>query len=240
MSGNSQSSGNNRLILEIGGITPIAAPTTSIAVCAWVKVNGWDKTGFDNYLGIFTPTEGVFFQQDTSGTGTADQASVSFYDGGVVGMTNENIIPLDTWTFVFIVVRGDQFTPPVSIDVYWGATTGTLNSETVVGTSLVPSAFNSIYVGSDWYDEASNASFRGVRVWTDLTWDLTQITAERNSADFSPVRTSNLISDIRIPNGTNPNVATNGANWTLEGTFTTDASNPVLSAPTPLSWLEWH
>lgn len=193
----------------------------------WIKVNGWDKNpaGFDTYFNLVAPSDGMYLQQDQLGDGTGDKAAVAFYDGGTIGQADDDILPLNTWTFVFVVCTGS----PLTLNVYWGAEAGALSHQVVNGDSLSVTGLTSAYLGSDFFGESSYASFRGIRVWKDQTWDLTSVTAERNSSDFSPVKTAGLYSDIRIPNGTNPHIATNGADWTLVGTFANDTSNPVLA-----------
>lgn len=221
MSGSTQATGRN-------AISRALTSPAALTLCCWVKVNAYDKTGFDSYFSIENAAGGASFkgiglQQDAAGAGTADLIEGYWFNGSGPAHAETPTLISDTgvWHFFAMVWSG------TAITIYYGTETGTLSTQTLTAN------FNSTdatiaFLGTDSGSENANASFRGARLWlAALTSG--EITAERDSTTFAAVRSSNLDSDVRIASGTAPNVATTGTSWTLLGTWADDASNPAFT-----------
>lgn len=237
MSASSQATGTNELHRTI-------SVSTAVTICGWAKVNAFDKGGAGNFGNIVTlelPSGGgayriVALQQDPAGDGSADFYKWTWFNDGTSGTAVSTGTPISAtgvWTFLAIVVSG---TSNATADFYWGTETGALSHEQLT-TDFSAAVLTNAILASDFFTEISNTSYRGWRTWL-AALNSTELTAERNSTSFAPVRATNLDSDIRIVNGTSPETATTGGNWTRTGTFADDASNPSFpSAPVVLGFM---
>jgi hypothetical protein len=236
VSADSQASGTNYLALT--GLTN----SGQIAAGGWVKVNSINKrvSGYDTPValtwGTTTPNRALIaLQQDWSGSGTAQQYQLGWYkEGGSDGSSSVLFTTLGVWRFYFFYVNG------TSLVVHYGTETGSLSSYSTTMSGLTATDIDAVRLGSDNFGtvavgELAHASFRGWKVWTNTTFTSGEVTSERDSATFAPVKSSGLISYIPIVNGTSPETATTGSNWTRTGTFTDDASNPSFASGFTLS-----
>lgn len=227
MSASSQSSGTNYLTLS--GLSQL----TQFAACGWFKLNSWTKLNYgtvvDVGFGNSNPSRGtICLQQDWDGSGSAHTLQPAWYRESTSATNSFSSIQNSTgvWMFVFIYVN------TTSLTIYYGTETGSLS--TVTDTITITAAeITSIILASDRFGSAgvgelADVSLRGWRVWSDTTFNSSEVTAERDSSTFAPVKTSGLVSDTRMASGTNPETATSGSSWTRTGTFTTDASNPAF------------
>ena len=224
MSANSQASGANHLALNISS-------SSTLTLAAWFKVNGFDKTGYDNFVALENPAGGTGYRyagfiQDPVGGGANDLIQGFWYDGNGDTFGTDGTVTsiVDQWVFVAIVCDGTSFT------FFYGTETGSLTSSGLTA-DFNASDFSRAILASDGFGENANGSFRGARLWS-AALNQTELEAERDSADYSAVRTANLLSALPLANGTNPEVASVGSDWTLTGTFATDASDPDLGADT--------
>jgi hypothetical protein len=222
MSASSQPTGTNYLSRAFTG-------GGAVTCCLYFKVNAWDKAAYGSIVSIENGGSGPAFlgvglQQDASGSGTADLLEGWYYSGSVGGSDTTATVVSDTdvWHFAAIVWDGTSYT------LYIGTETGPLTPYTLT-VGFNSNTANTIYVCSDSVTENADASVRGVRLWT-AALDATEILAERDSATFAPVRTSDLDSFLPTSSGTNPEVASQGSDWVLTGTFADDESDPSFSA----------
>lgn len=223
MSASSQAAGANNLARTI-------TVTTAATLCGWAKINAYDKTVGGEICALELPSgvayRGVFLQQDAAGPGTGDFYNFSWFNqiSGGSGATANVLSTAGVWTFVAIVISG---TTNAVADFYLGAETGALTHLTLT-TDFSAAVLTRGIIASDFFGNDSNTSYRGWRLWL-AALNSTELTSERDSQTFAAVRSSNLDSDIRIVNGTSPETATSGGNWTRTGTFADDASNPFAT-----------
>lgn len=221
MSASSQAAGTNKLTLAV-------TVTTSISVCVWIKVNGFDKHGFDapvtleNAAGTYVA---VGLGQDANGAGTADHMDGFHFkgSGGAFEHVDNIISATGVWTFFCAVMNG------TTVDLYWGTETGALSHQQWTGVDFSASGITQVVLASDKFGDLASCSYRGWRTWVDTALNSTEATAERDSQTFAAVK-AGVTSDIRIANGTNPETATAGTSATRAGTFTDDASNPSFNS----------
>lgn len=226
MSGSSQATGHNCLDITI-------APTTSVTLCGWVKVNTYDKVAFDSVFEVAGGTggsyRGIGFQQDPDGAGNADLFRFFWYNGSdssYASVPTDLFTSTGSWLFVAAVQSG------TALDFYWGTESGSLSHASLT-PSFSASLFTYVRLASDHAGtpEDTNSSFRGWRLWVDEALTSTQLTVERDSDSFKAIHTTGLVSELPIVNGTSPGTASRGTNWTLTGTFADDSSNPSIPLP---------
>lgn len=219
MSANAGAVGDNHF--EMAGITV----STAITVCGWFKINAFDKSGvFPITCVLFGTGTGnaVGFIQDANGDGTANEIE-GFYYNGAFNSGGVVISSTGTWIFLCFVLSG---TTNATLDVYYGTETSAL-SHFQQTTNFSAAEMDLLYLcGAAGGVQLANQSQRGVRIWT-AALTATQVAAERSSINFAAKRATNLYSDVRMVNSTNPETATTGVSYTRVGTFTTDTD------PTP-------
>lgn len=222
--------------------SPSLANTGIVAFCVYWKLNGWSKrpSGYDTPVSISNAAgvgsrRMVYVQQDSLGGGNAQVVQAGAVKESPYLQIDSPTILTATgiWLFTFFLIQGTTLT------VWWGPETGTLNSYTdtlpggLTATDFVEARLGSDIFGSPGVGEMAWASFRGARAWVDEAFTGTEVTAERDSSTFAPAKSTGLVNVLPLVNGTNPEVATTGSNWTLTGTFANDASNPSFGGGPP-------
>lgn len=192
-------------------------------------INAWDKTTFGSFLtfedigadGGGSDDHLIGFQQDADGAGTADELMGYHFDSGGGGATTAAITTsTGVWLVLGITLSG------TSAVLYWRVgTTGPLSTASYT-TGFNATTITRATIASDLFDEHANGSFWSARLWVGATLSGSEMLAEAMSGDGAPVRTSNLDSHLALADGTNPETATTGTNWTRTGTFVTGATNP--------------
>lgn len=195
----------------------------------WVNVRTW-RSAFGLIFIVFGENAGnqlaIGFLRGGGGTGTENRIDLIYYNsatGGFVSVANGVISSLNTWMYLGFSMSG---TSNASLTGYWGSETATSLSSSSSVTNFSTNSMGLTYVGGEGTgSQMSDISVRGIVTWTAAR-TAADHRAEWANRTFAPLITTDVQSYLPVASNVNPEVASLGDNWSLNGTFSNDTSDP--------------